>query len=288
VAKAVRICWALSLGESDQTTRRVKGTAEGGRDAIGVFMPLCCTDCWCRGFVRHRHDAERIYRSCARTTGHGQDPEPRRAIDAVYHLADLIQAEPQCHRQTGSAQAAPGALKNQTHRRRRRRTPPIHPISAPTNTVPAPIDGLGFSRMVLPPTRRESDEAREHDRKKNGVQMNKAIDVDGPSNWTLVYPAEWRGSPAERGARGLPCSIRRGLTRFNAARRSPDDDCLSCLEQTRGLRKCAAVQSFGIQTVFSVSPPFKRTGSSETDELARFPATEPDDYERAARNRQAR
>jgi len=41
--------------------------------------------------------------------------------------------------------------------------------------------------MVLPATRRESDEAREHDRKKNGVHMNTIIDVDGHANWTLVY-----------------------------------------------------------------------------------------------------
>lgn len=76
-------------------------------------------------------------------------------------------------------------------RRRRRRTPPIHPISAPTNTVPAPIDGLGSSRMVLPATRRERDGTREHDRKKNGVHMSNVIDVEGPANWTLAYPPEW-------------------------------------------------------------------------------------------------
>jgi hypothetical protein len=58
--------------------------------------------------------------------------------------------------------------------------------------------------MVLPAIRRERDEAREHDRKRNGVHMNSVIDVDAPANWTLVYPAEWRRSLAEPGARALP------------------------------------------------------------------------------------
>jgi hypothetical protein len=36
-------------------------------------------------------------------------------------------------------------------------------------------------RMVLPATRRESDEAREQDRKKNGVHLNNIPDVAGPA-----------------------------------------------------------------------------------------------------------
>jgi hypothetical protein len=59
--------------------------------------------------------------------------------------------------------------------------------------------------MVLPATRRESDEAREHDRKKNGVHLNNVIDAEGPANWTLVYSAESRRSPEGPGERALLC-----------------------------------------------------------------------------------
>jgi len=41
--------------------------------------------------------------------------------------------------------------------------------------------------MVLPATSRESDEAREHDRKKKGVHMKNVIAVGRPANWTLVH-----------------------------------------------------------------------------------------------------
>jgi hypothetical protein len=45
--------------------------------------------------------------------------------------------------------------------------------------------------MILPATRRDSNEAREDARKKNEGHMSNVIDMDVAANWTLVYREYW-------------------------------------------------------------------------------------------------